>query len=534
MKLSDFSYVQRENRPHGRVILIGMMEDGPTGNPFTLIDETKATKLLGDNETSRAYNLLIEDGTPKENIFLFRLNGSPGEAIIDINDETVLTLQSVSSHVEEQNINLRVSEEGIALYSNYSEEAIETGKRRDFKRTYRFDEYPYMTNLAEAITKDAAIGMHGVIAESSKPIKSNILTQGRERYVFVNADQEASLIMKDGSFTPGSIEEEGSYLNDYWTRFYLNVLGVDFDGESSSKLNDIDAEVIYFTDVPVDDAKEIALLSARVAQDKAESQGLMCTALFRTNNVPKVKSLEEYEYRNEDNTYFNPETGQNEKWEPHKEQDEFISKLTNLFTEEEKNSPEVKHIQIVVGEEINIEGEIIPGAAHHLKHLLKSNLNSTANKELSNFLEVNTVLDKIVLDKLSRNGYICIVESIRRNAVTSKVKSPYNGESILDEFLNKKILSYISYDICSILDRYIGNSVSSYNTTDLDEVFNEYLMQYVDAEVIKSYTLGEREYGDVAGNASIKLDIVLHGQIEGISGAVRLKETGWEVDLWTV
>lgn len=534
MKLSDFSYVQRENRPHGKVILIGMMEDGPTGNPFVLIDETKATKLLGDNETSRAYNELIEDGISRENIFLFRLNGSPGEAALKVNDEPALSLQSVSSHKEEQRITLTISEEGIALVSNYSDEAIKEGVRKDFKRTYRFDEYPYMPYLAEAITKDAAIGMHGIIAESHQAIETSILAQQKGQYALLNATEEEALIIKDGEFPPGSIEEDNTYLNDYWMRYYLQVLGEDFDGESSSTLNNIDAEVMYFTDVPVDDAKEVALLAARVAQDKAESQGLMCTALFRTNNVPEVKVLEDYEYINEDGTYYNSVTGENELWEPHKEQEEFITKLTNLFTEEEKDSPETQYLQIVVGEEVNEREEIIPGATHHLKHLLKSNLGSTANKELSNFLDIKAVLDKVVLDKLTSNGYICIVESIRRNAVTSKVKSLFNTQSILDEFINKKILSYISYDICSILDRYIGNSVSSYNTANLDEVFNEYLMQYVDAEVIKSYTLGEREYGDVIGNASIKIDIVLYGQIESISGAIRLKETGWEVDLWAL
>lgn len=534
MKLTDFSYVQRNKVPHGKVIIVGMMEDGPTGNIFTLIDEDSATHLLGDNETSRAYNLLINSGIEKENIYLFRLNGVPATALVEVDEKPVLQMQTLSSHVEEQKVSYTISEEGIVLFSEYSEEIISEGKRRNFKKVYRFDEFSDLRVLAEAITQDASRGVHGVIAENIIYGPSNILAKNPGRMTFLYGDDESSLVVTDGEYPESKLEEKDGYLGEYWNKFYEYILGEGFEGEVSSTILDVAAEVIYFPDIPVDEAIEIAELAGQAAEKKTDEQQVLCTALFRTGLVPTKRELSEDEYINADGTFFNESSQQIEEWKPLKEKEDFLQKLDNSFTEEQRSEPWAKYIQVVVGDEYATSEEIIPGATHHLVHLINQSLKPTTNKELIDFNRVNSPLDQKEIANLTSKGYICIVESIRRNAVTSKVKSIYNSQSIIDEFQFRKVLSYISYDIRIMLDQYIGTNISMYSEVKLNEILEEYLTQYVADGIMQSFKIGDKNINNIENTSSVKIDIVMYGQIESIKGAIALSNTGWEVDLWAI
>lgn len=540
MKLNDFEYIQKESNPIGKVILIGMMEDGPTAQPFRLTKELSARFLLGDNEITRTYNLLIANGVSIEDIILFRLNGTPSYAILEHEEEKIFSLQSLVSNEEENKITFTVSEEGVSLFSNYAEEYISENKRKNFSRTYRFDEYPYLANLAEAITKDAILGFHSIIAESHQALPSEILKEQPGPKGFSYGDSEKSLIIKDGLFPEGEVDDEGTYTYDYWQRFYNHLLGQDFDGESASNLMDVAAEVIYFADAPVNKLNEVAVLAGRVAQQKTETQDILCTALFRTSVVPQVRQLEEGEYLNEDGNFYNIDTGEMEEWLPRKEQEEFVKELVSLFTLEEQFYEEMANVQIVVGDELapsRYEGnvsELMSGAAHHLIHLIEGNLTPTTNKSLESFFEINAPLDKDLIDKLSAKGYICIVESIRKNAVTTKVQSMQKSERLVDEFYFKKMLSYISYDIRQFLDKYIGSTLTVYNTSKIEDTLQEYLQGYVDARLIQSFTFGERVSEELEYSSSISINIVAYGELESIKGSAQLNDSGWEVDLWTM
>lgn len=538
MKLNDFEYIQKESNPKGKVIIVGMMEDGPTAQPFRLINEGSAKFLLGDNEVSRAFDLLILNGIPIENIILFRLNGTPSYAELEIDNKPVITFQSLVSNTEENKVTITVSDEGLSIFSNYSESFIEEEKRKDFKRTYRFDEYPYMANLAEAVTKDAILGFHPIVSKSEESILSSALSGEVGPTAFREGNSETSLTVKDGLFGEGNVEEEGTFTYDYWQKFYNHLLGVNFDGESSSNLMDIAAEVIYFVDAPIIQLSEIVTLAGRVAYQKTETQDVVCTSLFTTPKVPEIRELQEGEYLGEDGTFYNIDTGEIETWEPKKEQNIFINQLSNLFTLEEQSYKEMANVQIVVGED-RAPGntsenpiEYIPGATYHLVNLLKEELKSSTNKELIGFSEINSPLDKNQIAKLSNKGYICIVGSIRRNVVTSKVKTLYIGQEKTEEFYFKKMLSYISYDIRLFLDKYIGSTLSIYNLSQIENTLEEYLQGYVDARLIQSFTLGERVNEDLEYSSSISINIVAYGEIDNIKGSAQLSESGWEVDLW--
>lgn len=539
MKLNDFEYIQKESNPKGKVILVGMMDDGPTAYPFRLLKEGNANFLLGDNEVSRAFDYLVRHNIPIEDIILFRLNGTPSYAQLEVNRQDVMTLQSLVSSTEENKVTLTVSEEGISLFSNYTKSYIEEKRRKDFSRTYRFDEYPYLGDLAEGITKDAMLGFHPIIAESNQALPSKVLNGQIGPTAFSGGNSESSLTIRDGLFPIGQIDEPGTFLYDYWERFYNHLLGLEFDGESASNLMDIGAEVIYFADAPVDELSELAILAGRIAKQKTKTQDVLCTALFRTSRVPEIREIEEGEYLNDDGTFYNLDTNQVEEWQPKEEQKLFVNKLLNLFTLEEQYYEEMSNIQIVVGDDRIPSSEesdfvnYIPGATYHLLYLLNESLHSSTNKELIDFIEINSPLDKNLIDKLSNKGYICIVDSIRRNVVTTKVKSMYLGEGRIQEFYFKKMLSYISYDIRNFLDRYIGLTFTVYNTAQIEDTLEEYLQGYVDARLIQSFTIGERVSETLKYSSSISIDIIAYGEIDSIKGSAQLNESGWEVDLWT-
>lgn len=507
MRINQFEFVQKESSPFGRVIIVGMMEDGPTGAPFRLLEEKNARFLLGDNEVSRAYEHLINSGVEKENIVLFRLNGEPSYFKLDVIWDTSIVLQSLTSSSWDNDVHVRVNGLGLTIKSNYPEELLETGARKNFSRTYHFTDYGYTSNLSEAITKDAMLGLHNVIARDENIYHSQLITMDEDDFFFDGGKTEAHLTVKDGSFKDISNEDRENLLNDYWQRFYYHLLGNDFDGETTGKLLDISAEAIYFPDVFIDDIPELAILAGRIAKEKTESQDVLCSALFRTSIVPEKETTE------------------------HKL---FIEKLDNLFSLEEHGFQEMKNVQIVVGEDESALREIIPGATHHLVNLLNKELIPTTNKELVNFHEVKTPLDKDVIDKLSSKGYICIVESIRRNVVTSKVQSMYSDELRKDVFYHNKILSYIKHDIRNMLDVFIGSNLTMYNLVSVEDQINEYLQQYIDARLIESFTLGERVSDEIGYSSNIAIELKLFGETERIKGSMKLNESGWEVDLWTI
>lgn len=518
MRLDVFDFVEVENSPFGNVTLIGMMEDGPTGVPFKLLEGADATFLLGDNEVSRAYNLLFNNGVPRENIILLRLNGQPSKFRLDILEGIGINLQSLTSNEADNNIGFTISTGGIGIYSNYSDELVDSKKRKQFQRVYSFDDYQFTSDLTEAITKDAVLGYHNVIASYDEALPTPVMALYQGEYFFDGGASESQLVSRDGErnrVDRNYIEKEEDFLEAYWERFHYHLLGNDFDGETSNKLSEIKTEVIYFPDVLIDKMPELAILGGRIAKERTESQDVLATSLFRTSLILREED--------EDDELKNSKI------------DEYVDKISSLFTIEEQLFPEMKNVQIVIGEELSISGDTIPASSHYLLRLISGDLNPLTNKELESFYQIRTPLEKNAIEKLSNKGYICTMESIRKNIVTSKVQNMYSSDRFKDSFYYNKILSYITHDVRDMLDSsFIGQNISLYNISDIEYRLNEYLQQYIDARLISSFSLGERVDDSVGYSSNIGIDIVMFGEVEGIKGSLKLNESGWEVNLWNL
>lgn len=536
MRLGEFRFQteQTNQTPIGKVILVGMMEDGPTGRGFTFHKPSHLTRLLGDNDVTRAYQFLLDNGLTPEQIILYRLNGRAAEAIIETN-EPIVRLRTLNNNEKENNVSVRLNPDGLTLYANYEEADQVQGLRKNFSRTYAFTDYSEkdgetetidVGQLTDAITNDAMIGVHNVIAQplSDSVRKNDIADYLNEQNMssiltpFIHGETEQHLCAIDADM-------EGRDLSTYVERFTYYVSGLEFDGESTTNIISPQAEVMYFADFPVEEDPRVAKMAAVVANQKTNNQHLLCSALFRPSPVPSPQVLEEGEYMVGPESYYSTLTGQVELWEPYAEQNAFVSKLNNLFEKEDRTMPFMQHLQIIVGDDQR-DDRVIPAACHYVLELMtKSNFELGANQSLTDFLTLKAKLDKEVIAKLSSNGYICTVPSVRRHVVLSKLTHFYHPEGArFIPYPHLRTLSYIQHDLHRELDPYIGGHMSAFRVGEVEDVIREYLDVYVEEEILSDYAIQVTNAASVNDYPTVDIQLGFYGIIGTISGTLTLDE----------
>lgn len=531
MRINDFQYVTEENnQPEGRILLVGMLEDGPVGRGFTLTKPEKLKLYLGDNEMTRSYTYLLSLGISSDNILLYRLNGQTSRIVIKDNEENeLLEFMSLTGSDFENNTSVVISEEGLSLISNYPIEAIESGARKNFKRTYRFDENPSLSELADRITNDAVLGLHNVIVRSLATLDPKDALMPGSQYVFNGGTSEEGLCIVNGNFPE-------TYSEEYWEYFEEHILGEEYEGVSFEPIAKHACELMYFPDFPAEKDKQILQLAARVAEQKTNEDGVLCTALFRTSVIPEKRVLLEGEYFTEDGLFYNILTQQEEVYLPFFERDNFISQLKSLFSLQERIESSFKHLQIVVGENIDNEGNILPAALFYGGLYLTESIHSPLmNKKLEGFIKINTELTKPLVASLITNGYICIVPSIRKGFVSTRAQSLfYNTGTIMGNFYHFRILSFITRDIQRMLEQYIGKPQSIYTTKDIEKEITDYLNQYIDVSSLSFFDVKRKDSDKYSGAEELSIDLQFYNELTKIGTTIAMTNEGWDFDIWNL
>lgn len=534
MRLTDFTHVMpTDNEPRRRIVLVGMLEDGPLAQGFVWNLEKPVHSLLGDNALTRSYQFLVDGGANPENIVFYRINGKHSRLSLQSNGKDFFQFVSIGANDQDNNLSLTVSEEGITLYSQYAydEEDVSLANaqaetRPNFKRTYLFEEHPYLSDLSAAINQDASLGLVDVAAREVEQGISSLYFSENGEYLFENGASEANLTTRD-------LELPDSYAEDYWQQFHQYVLGKEFDGMSYSDLMEIKAELLYFPDMAIDENPEIGLFAARISEQKTREQGILCSALFRTSPVPGKTDIEENEYFVSDTHYFNAELQTEVEYKPFAERDAFIEKLLNLYTTEDRLFDYMENLQILVGEDVDADGIVRPGALHYANLLLTAPFYKTmSNKTLEQFAEINSELPKSLIATLQAKGYICIVPSVRRKAVCLQVQDVAEGSRTgLNNHHNKRLLTYIAYDVEQLLEQYIGNTTYYYASSSVVKLLTEYLEQYKLNNIIQSYYI---EAGESPSLEAEQLDITLYfyNEVTSVRNQITVSKEGWEIDLW--
>lgn len=533
MRITDFNYLtQYDGFPDQKVLLVGMLEDGPVGRAFSMDNPDKVSLYLGDNETTNAYHHLFSSGVPSQNIFFYRLNGQISQVIVDDLDENpLLELRALTGHEYDNNIEMVVSQEGVSLISNYDEEELSLTKRRNFSRSYLFQEHPTVQDLADAIMQDAMLGITNIIA---RPLTHedclDVFVPG-EIYRLSHGYHDESMCIKNGDYPEG-------YLDDYWTYFNEKVLGGVGGEIQNSVLMDYPVEIIYYPDFLFngsEQAKSIAQLTALLAEEKTKEQTIHTVSLLRTQLLPEKRIIRESEVLLEDGTFLNEDTGEYEYYLPDHETHTFVLELTRTFTPEEQKESYMKHLQIVVGEE-EFAGEISPAAQFYLSLLLLNSMQQPlTNKTLNDFSSIRTKLPKTLIASLTAKGYICSVPSIRKGAVLTKVQSMKSIEhSILDSFYHIRIVQRIARDVGRIIEPYIGKVKGLYNKTVVKELIEAYLDVFLSESALLSFDVDLGSSSDYQDTEEIKLNLVFYGEVDEITTTIQMRDEGWAFDLWTL
>lgn len=533
MRVTDFEYVTEfDGFPDRKVLLIGMMEDGPVGRAFTMNTREKVNIFLGENEVTDAYHRLLDTGVPADNILFYRLNGDTSQAILNTKEGTpAIEFRTLTANNADNNIEIVVSEQGLSVLSNYSEETLIQSKRKNFSRSYLFEDYPTTADLADAFTNDAMLGLTNVIASPLLYLESRDAFLESDVSVFYDGNTEESLVHRHGDFPD-------NYHEQYWESFYKTILNDGLNDVRESILLEYPVEVYYFVDYPFsgsEDSKNILKLAASIAEEKTVEQILHTTALFRTAPIPEKRLLFENEYLLPDGTFFNEETQEIEEYDPDRQTLSFILEIANSFTEEEREDSFMRNLQVVVGED-SLAGGLTPASTDYLALLLTENIHSPiTNKPLANFNQVRTPLSKYMIDTLQSKGYICSVPSIRKNVVVTKGQSMYTEtNNIMDSFYHMKLIKTMGRDIGLLVDRYIGKPKSSYLESNIQDEIEDYLSFYLETSALSDYKVELINDGYSPNESGIHISLSFYGEIHTIETTIQMSDEGWAIDLWNI
>lgn len=519
-----------------------MLEDGPPGIGFTLSEDQQASYLLGDTQVTRNHQLLKESGVPAENLIFYRLNGRHSTLECRKEEEIFFSFSSIGAHDRDNDLSVVVSEKGITLLSNYtylveqeeeSEEKeineIEKKLHPNFKRTYLFQDYPYLSDLAGILNQDAAIGLIDVIAKEHVHGKTSDWFVNEGEYRLSGGTSSSSMCLPYGELPDG-------YEALYWPYFEKYILGEDYDGDSYTNITSIACEVVHFSDIQLDKQPELALFAGKIAEQKTKQQDILCTALFQASPVPKKFEIGENEYFVDDNHYYDSELAEVVEYLPYTNRDAYVQKLATLYSEEEKEPSFWQNIQVVIGEDQKSDGKLIAGSIYHaLNYLSFPFYLSLSNQELIGFTSIKEELPKSLIATLNSKGYICIVPSIRKNTVCSYVQNmAYKRGALLENFNNQRLISYLSKDIKELLDGFVGNTVQHFSNTDIKALISQYLNQFLENEAIAGYTVALPIEAQTEEGSFIEISLSLYNEVREVKSQLSISKEGWEADLWNL
>ena len=538
MKLTDFTYLNETYQtPTDKVVLVGMTSNGPIQRPFLLEENKNVIDMLGKNELSTAYMQLELNNVSRENIIIYRLNGTYGEIILkNEKNEEYFKIRTVSANNNNKLIEVNILPTGIVVtkYIEIDEELnneMIKSTEVEYKMTYIFSDYIHLYELADDINKDASLGLIDIIAKEL--IDGNI-----ENYF-----KEERKIMLDTSDSENGycLSNEDSYENFkplYWDKFHKGVIGQDYNGNYiNTRLSNIKSELMIFTDVYYDKFPEIGTFVAKLANQIQDEQDIYIASVIGVSKTPDLDTPPEDYTLISGNQYYN-DIGETVYFDKRKTIKSYISDLKTLATTEERNEEYMNNLQVVIGTEYEeIEEKYYNALGSYAGVYIKNNkFIPVSNKEI---FYINEILDSITrteTSELSKYGYISLVPSIRKNLVAFKAQSFESNNTILSQLNNKRLYGVIKTDLRTILDVYIGKNRKKINVAQLSKYFDEYFDNLIKYNYINDYTyeLPSQQKWDNQDIYDLKIELILYGEIHNINSnfSINPKDEGgitvWE------
>lgn len=539
MRLTDIDLKtnQSYDTPYGKIMLVGLLENGPTGQPFSLNPNKDIIDSLGNNPMTQTAIQLNDSGIDINDIIFYRINGTNAKYEYIINNKKVFDFVGIEASNKQNNVQITFSQNGLMIRSNYNSDILEYAES-NYLRTYLYKDYPHTSQLANAINSDAVLGLIDIIAREY----DNMPTFGLFQEGIVNLDggnNETYYINQD-------LNDEINR-HDYYRLFSYHLLGEGYEDFTISNSMSVNNEVMLFPDIEIDKFPEMGELASYIAEQKSEQQNANCYAIFKTSPVPpndiNLDDLyingTEFLIRNPDLLEQGlPEESDNinasDIYQPYERQEVYTQKLLSLYTENNQTYSNYQYLMIVVG---NNRQEDSPGGDIPLAVAIATTEPSIglSNKEISNF-NLDNVLTPDMLARLTKKGYICIVPSARKNQVFQLVQSMdlYTEGSILKNWSNRRTFSEFVFRLEEIFNQYVGRPISYLSPNLLRKELEAYIQEYVSKGRIQIGHIEYIEFSPLSLSVQLKIKLTFYQEVEKIEGSIEITKDRWDIDIWNL
>lgn len=511
-----FSDLEKE----GLVCLIGMAKDGPVRQPFLLKEETDVFLFLGQNQLSLAYQQLEEAGISRNQIVIYRMNGIHGQVDLKNETDTFFRFKTIGASASDRQLSIRTGKGTLSLIARQrlsdEEEVVQT-------RTFVLGEYPYLKDLEDAINYEAELGLTEIVAFAPNNLPTHTCFNESVEYFFLNSDPEDDCLLTSQTILKNHKER-------YWEKFEESFL-VDKTLTFEPTLFELRAEALLFTDIYFDTFPEVAVLASKFAEQSTALHGRASYAIFNTSPIPKEQVIEPWYYQDEKGHWVT-ENG-TLVIQPGQEKKAYTDQLLSTSLLLNRTDSALEHLQVVVGD-FPFEEEALPLAPYYVATFLQTPTTlPVTNKAMQNIYFGETLSRKSI-DILTDNGYICCVQSIRRNSVAYRAQSfrKKQPKSVFHSLHAHRTVLEINRTIKEKLETLIGVNNNEYQASSVHFFLKELLQNYQQKGVLQQFEIKLPTEVQGTNPLVITIDYILYQELQKISAGFSIEDRKGVTRIW--
>lgn len=512
-QFSEFVRNEETIDPTGKVILLGTASDGPVLSPTPVRDILYAETLFGSAETSelsRGAYQAFKSGA--DEVILMRISGKEATNIIYALTESEkvvigLKLKSTFGGAKYNNVEVQIDEDKI-IFSFESSKII-----------YKFEDYPTLGLLSDAINQDAKEGKNKVYTlVKHRKLESNSLKIINDRTINLYGGSDGLNLTKNDKYL--QLEEAYSILNDYPVEIFV-PLGVYVDDTypysyyGITKYNEgwyanpsnLDEDkwltLVHDNGLPRNFGKQLIEFCATRQERGFRAIGIMGMKPSRETAAP----LRDNEYSHINKLLTNPII-----------KNGFVGTSTNRVIQN-------KYLLSIVASEVNTSfGQFSyqENAAVSYAVLLGSLPPevSPTNKSIHG-VSLPYEFTREELDKLDSLNYVTLRQSIRRGIVPTNGTTIAKDDSGLKYITSVRIIQGLINEINLATEGLSGDPIETTGNYDLiKDTIEKILGRYKKNEMIKDYS-SEMLVDKVNGEIIIMLNISLYYEVNKVHTSVR-------------
>lgn len=561
-KHSDLIFPSYLDRDSKFFVLTGFALNGPVNTPFIIQDDINPFDVLGRTKLAENYLIARESGI---NPLVLRTNGAHAKCIIEHESlgEEIIRLVSLEANDMCNNITVHMYPTHMIVKGLYEE------------KIYYFNDYKRSSDLVNAIkmdlyyaggevdaellsdltlkgvcTEDMQLGFEGGdngarlvpgttpdsdMAEEDEEEEEYDEEYGKgeepdPEYVEELSEDEKEEVLEDEDdldVEPGSSfeevveeDEDQEVIDEDKLEEQLDnikeTLFEEYGDEyhNSTILNEFNIDTMVFTDIPYEvSPEELTSIFGMYAKNKTKEQKLFCSVVLGSELLSSERN--------------DPEM-QEEDEEPFDEFSEEIKLLEEISPRKLNQDNHLQHVEIVLGLQNNnySSGEPISCATSYASTRYNLELyESATNKSIETLSSLfGEKLKKDEVANLSRNGYICIVASIRKGFVPYLSQNCYSKSKLLSK---PHYLRSVHNDVklaSEFLENHIGESVDDKNIQPISQELTIFLEDRVKENPF--YREIEHDIVQVSGSElNVYINFHLFGEIESVRSSLGYKKS---------